>query len=130
MVSPSNQVRLAALEATRLGARLFRANVGLAWVGDVISKTADTLTIRNPRPFKAGTRGMSDSCGWVSVEITPDMVGSKAAVFLAVESKSGKGRSSPDQRAFIAAVRAAGGRAGVSRSNDDTAAIVKGEIRD
>jgi hypothetical protein len=105
-------------------------NVGLAWVGEVISKSPLRIILANPRPFKAGVVGISDSCGWVSVTVTPEMVGSKVAVFLAVEDKSGSGRASVEQKAFVAAVRAAGGRAGVSRCEQDTRAIIAGEIRD
>jgi phosphomannomutase len=130
VVSPANQNRLSQLAASKLGARLFRANVGLAWVGEQIAKTADTITLKNPRPFRAGVVGQSDSCGWISVEITPDMVGSRVAVYLAVEDKQGAGRASVEQKAFIAAVRQAGGRAGVSRGDADVAAIIRGEIRD
>lgn len=130
MTSPANQTRLSQIAASQLGARLFRMNVGLAWVGEIISKTANTITLKEPRPFKSGFKGMSDSCGWISVEITPEMVGRKMAVFLGVEDKSGSGRTSPEQKEFIAAVRAAGGRAGVSMSDEDVAAIIRGEIRD
>lgn len=130
MTSPANQNRQTLMTASANGARLFRVNVGLAWVGEVISKTAERLVMKNPRPFKAGAVGQSDSCGWVSLIVTPEMVGAKIAVFLAIEDKSGSGRTTPEQRAFIEAVRRSGGRAGVSRGDADTAAIIRGEIRD
>lgn len=129
-LSPSNQTRATAITATALGARLFRVQVGLAWVGEQIAKTANSLTLRNPRPFRAGVKGMSDSVGFVPVLITPEMVGRKLPVFLAVENKSGSGRLSTEQRAYIQMVRSFGGRAGVSRCDEDTRAIIEGEIRD
>lgn len=129
-LSPSNQTRATAIEATRLGARLFRVQVGLAWVGEVIQKGVNSITLRNPRPFKAGTKGMSDSVGFVPVTITPEMVGMRLPVFLAIEDKSGTGRLSTEQRAYIQMVRSFGGRAGVSRNDEDTRAIIAGEIRD
>ena len=128
--SPSNQVRTTAIEATRLGARLWRVNVGLAWIGDKISQTENSITLKNPRPFRAGVKGISDSVGFVPVEITPEMVGRKLPVFLAIESKSGSGRLSTEQRAYIQMVRSFGGRAGVSRNDSDTAKIIAGEIVD
>lgn len=130
MVSPANQSRLTQLAATKLGARLFRYSVGLAWIGDVLSKTSDRITLGDYRPFKAGVVGASDNIGFVPVTITADMVGSRVAVFLAIEDKQNSGRTSPEQRDFIAMVRRFGGRAGVSRGDEDTAAIVAGEIRD
>ncbi len=129
-LTPGDQTRNTTIVASRLGARLFRSGVGLAWCGEIIEKTAVKLTLKNPRPFRAGVKGQSDSCGWISVIVTPEMVGSKIAVYLAVEDKQNSGRTSPEQKAFIAAVRAAGGRAGVSRGDEDTAAIIRGEIRD
>lgn len=43
--------------------------------------------------------------------------------FLAVEVKTAVGRVRPEQEAFIAAVRRAGGRAGVARSVDEALSI-------
>lgn len=130
MVSPANQNKLSALEASRLGARLFRYQVGLAWVGEIIAKTTEMIVLKNPRPFKAGVVGVSDSIGFTPVKITTEMVGQTVAVFLAVEDKGGKGRRTKEQADFITLVRSFGGRAGVARNDDDVAAIVRGEIRD
>ena len=57
-------------------------------------------------------KGSSDIIG-----ICPD------GKFLCVEVKSAKGRSTPDQERFIAAVRSKGGRAGVARSVEDALEI-------
>lgn len=138
MTSPANQNRLSQLAASKLGARLWRMNVGLGWIGesvkftkrDVVSVSAGDVLIRQARPFRSGIEGMSDGCGLVPVEITPDMVGQKVAMFLAVEDKQGSGRRTKEQTQFIKAIRALGGRAGVARNDDDVAAIVRGEIRD
>ena len=67
--------------------------------------------------------GSSDLIGWHSITITPDMVGQTVAVFAAVEVKD-RGRATKEQEAFISAVRAAGGLAGVARSVDDARAIL------
>jgi len=49
--------------------------------------------------------GSSDRIGWVSVVVTPDMVGKRVAVFLGVEAKTPGGRTDPkrlaDQTNFI-----------------------------
>ena len=53
-----------------------------------------------------------------------DIIGvCKDGLFLGVEIKTATGRASPAQTAFIAAVRRAGGRAGVARSAQEALAI-------
>jgi len=110
--------------ATTLGARLFRMNVGLAWIGDAIRNKDGSITIRHPRPFRAGVPGMSDLVGWVPVTITPDMVGTTVAVFASVETKAARGRATDEQKNYLAAVSAAGGRAGIARKDDDLTMIL------
>lgn len=137
-VSPSNQNRESQLAASKLGARLWRMNVGLGWVGDSrkfdkaqsVQVEPGDVIVRKARPFHSGVEGMSDGCGLVPVTITADMVGQKVAIFLAVEDKQGTGRLSKEQAAFIKAIRALGGRAGVARDDADVAAIIRGEVRD
>ena len=121
------------MAATKLGARLFRQNVGLAWVGRVergpgtVRLGPNDIVIRNARPFHAGVEGMSDLGGWVPVRITPEMVGQLAAVYAQVEVKLEKGRPSQEQIAWISAVAMSGGRAGVARNEDDLEMILRGE---
>lgn len=143
MPSPGNQNRLTQLLATKLGARLWRMSVGFGWIASpeqtiqatkrpihgLTLQPGDVL-LRQPRPFRAGVEGMSDGGGLVPVTITADMVGRRVAVSLWIEDKQGSGRATKEQRAFIDMVRSFGGRAGVSRSDEDTAAIIRGEIRD
>lgn len=141
MTSPANQNRITQITATALGARLWRMTVGLGWFAAPAStiKPTKPLTVtmrpgdvllRQARPFRAGCVGMSDGGGLVPVVVTQEMVGKTVAVSLWIEDKQGSGRPSTEQRAFIAMVRLFGGRAGVSRNDEDTAAIVRGEIRD
>jgi hypothetical protein len=47
------------------------------------------------------------------------MVGQRLAVFAAIEVKSVTGRPTPEQTAFLAAVRDAGGVACIARSVED-----------
>jgi hypothetical protein len=119
--------------ASELGARLFRQNAGMAWVGDVrryakpdlVRVNPGDVVIRRARPFHAGIAGMSDLGGWVPVTVTADMVGSTVAVVLQVEVKDGA-RTTKEQIAWIDAVNKAGGRAGVARSESDLSTIIKG----
>lgn len=129
-MTPGNQTRTTILTASKVGARLFRINTGLAWVGDIVEKTRERMVILNPRPFKAGVVGMSDTAGFVPTLITPEMVGTTIARFVAVEDKQGTGRPSEEQKSYIKMVRQFGGYAGISRSEPDTIAIINGEIRD
>lgn len=117
--------------ASSLGARLFRQNTGMAWVGKVIRITREQMVrvypgdvvLRNARPFHSGFDGMSDLGGWVPVEITPDMIGSTVAVYAQVEVKEG-GRPTSEQLAWINAVNGAGGKAGVARDEADLRRIL------
>jgi hypothetical protein len=104
--------------------RLFRANSGMAWTGRVVSHTRQFITIADPRTFHGMPSGTSDLIGWQSIEITPDMVGQRVAVFVAVECKAPAGRPTEGQAAFLSAVRRAGGRAVLARSTADVAAAL------
>ncbi len=119
------------IAASAMGARLFRQNVGLAWVGRVervqreraVTVRPGDVVIRSARPFKAGIAGMSDLGGWVPVTITPEMVGSTVAVYAQVEVKDGA-RATGEQERWIAAVLKAGGLAGIARNISDLAGIL------
>ena len=95
------------LRLGRGATRLFRNNVGVF------------LTEDGRRVSTGLCPGSSDVIGWQSIEITPEMVGRRVAVFVAIEAKSPTGRPTREQMAFVAAVRAAGGIAGVCRSSED-----------
>lgn len=115
---------------------LFRANVGKAWQSNDVVKVPRQMPVvmgprdvllRNARPFDTGLPpGFTDLFGMATVTITPDMVGQQVAVFIAPEVKDEKGRPSPLQKNFIAAVNNAGGRAGVVRSVEDAERLVFG----
>lgn len=93
--------------------RLFRANAGLAWQGEVISQTPQRLILGRPRPVRLGPEGMSDIIGW-----------SNGGRFTAIECKYGRNKLTAPQAAFLAAVRNAGGYSGVAYSVDDATKII------
>lgn len=106
---------------------LFRVNSGRAWLGNGQPQRLrdGSVVIPAARPVALGMAlangepvvGQSDLIGWRSIEITPDMVGCKVAVLLAIECKREKGgRTSADQARFIDRVREAGGIAGVANT--------------
>lgn len=66
--------------------------------------------------FGVASPGGSDLIGYRSVEITPDMVGRRIAVFTAIEIKTPTGRATPAQKHFIEHIRKAGGIAAIVRS--------------
>lgn len=95
------------LEACARGeVRLFRNNVG-------------ALEDKTGRVVRYGLcKGSSDLIGYRTVEITPDMVGQRLAVFVALEVKD-KGRLTAEQAQFLEVVRRAGGIAAEVRSVED-----------
>ena len=122
------------LACSRGKTRLWRNNVGLAWVGKVTKVNRTTTVtlhkgdvyIRNARPFRAGVEGMSDLIGWDSVVITPEMVGQTVAIFTALEVKSKTGRIRDKQQLYIDNVKASGGIAGVVRSVEEAKSLLTG----
>jgi hypothetical protein len=71
--------------------------------------------------------GMSDLTGWTTV--TDSGSGAHYAAYTAIEVKSKRGRPTPEQSAFLDAVRRAGGRAGIARSVEDAGRIISGEAQ-
>ncbi len=119
--------------ASELGARLFRQNTGQAWVGKVergnrtVRLGPGDVVIRNARPFHAGFTGMADLGGWSPITITQEMVGATIAQYAQVEVKFGTDRPTKEQLAWIDAVNAAGGRAGIARNENDLSEILFGK---
>lgn len=110
------QVALTRLSAGALVT--FRNNTGTGWTGNEIDKgKAGAVIIRDARPLYAGLcKGSADLIGWRSLVITPEMVGRRVAVFVAIEVKKPGGRLSKEQRHFLESAWKAGAIAGVARS--------------
>ena len=110
--------------------RIFRNNTGMAYQGEKTGEFTRNgerhITLKNPRPIHAGLCvGSSDLIGWKVVEVTPELVGKKVAVFAALEVKTAKGKASPEQVNFLKQVQEAGGIAGLVRSEEDALNIIK-----
>ena len=99
---------------TRQDVRLFRNQVG---------QLPDPRTGRQVQFGLA--KGSADLVGWKTIEVTPDMVGQKVAVFASIEVKTPTGRPTQYQQAWLTAVEKAGGIAGIARSVDDALRIVE-----
>jgi len=99
------------LQSSEQGARLFRNNTALGWVGDVVSRSPSVLVLQNYRPLRAGLCvGGSDLIGWTPRD--------GIAVFTAIEAKTGRLKPTHEQESFLAAVERAGGIARVVRETD------------
>ena len=97
-------------------------------MGKVIRKTADTVTIQNPRPVQFGLHpGSADLIGWQTIQITPEHVGQKLAVFTSIEVKTDTGKVKPDQANWQRVVIDAGGRAFVVRSEEAAVEFLAGK---
>ena len=117
-----NQQLLALSDA---GCIVWRVETAGAWVGKVIHKERDTVTLSGARMIQAGiTKGGSDIIGIVPTVITPDMVGQTLGVFLAGEVKTRSGRPSKEQLNFIQRVNEAGGIAGIARSPQEALDLI------
>ena len=105
--------------------RLFRNNVGQAWVGEAqrIDRPHQTVwlnpgdvVLRNARPLHAGLcPGSPDLVGWRVVQTDRGPV----AQFAGVEVKTGRQRPTKAQRQFLDTLTAFGGLAVVARDPDD-----------
>lgn len=101
------------LELSRGPVRLWRNNTG-------------TLLDRNGRPVQFGLcKGSSDLIGLRSITITPEMVGSRVAVFAALEVKGLRGRLTAEQEAFLRMVEGMGGLAGEVRSVEEGRRVLR-----
>ncbi len=142
MATESTLVKNLMLCASRLGGRLFRNNVGMAWApaggGGNIVRCAPgqryksvticpgDVVVRNARPLHAGLcKGSSDLIGWTRVVVTDQMVGDTVAIFTASEAKGPHGRATKEQGNFIKAVNDNGGIAGVVRSEEDLVELMR-----
>lgn len=100
------------------GVRVWRNNIGLARY----NVKGKTWCVK----YGVGGNGGSDLLGFMPITITPEMVGKRVAVFVAVETKREKGGKKTDaQQAFIDNIVAFGGLAGFASKWEDAIQIIK-----
>tara|TARA_Y100001938_G_scaffold143182_1_gene215566 strand:- start:289 stop:687 length:399 start_codon:yes stop_codon:yes gene_type:complete len=89
----------------------------------------ETGSLPNPRTGKwvdfGLAKGSSDLIGFKTIQVTPDMVGEKLAVFCSIEVKNKRGKVSELQHNWLQVVKKAGGITGVARSIQDALNILK-----
>src|SRR5574344_1490812 len=119
-------LKLTQIEATRRGWRLFKNIIGTGFIGQVVeeydSSAGHIVTLKNARRVQFGVcnPGGLDLIGWQTVEITPEMVGKKIAVFTAVDGKTqGYKSMSAEQKNFSREVKSAGGKAYTAMKAED-----------
>lgn len=102
----NNIEKLIRMEASKNGDRLFPNNVGA------------TRTPTGAYLQYGLCKGSSDLIGWTTIEVTPEMVGKKIAVFTAIEVKTTDSLRK-EQKDFLNLVEQSGGIADVARSTED-----------
>jgi hypothetical protein len=105
--------------------RLWRFNAGMSWQGTELWRKDGRLLLGNPRVVRLGARGMSDLIGLKCITVTPAMIGRRLAVFVGIETKSARGRVTPEQADFLAMLAELGALEGIARSVDDARAILR-----
>lgn len=134
-MSETNLVRLIMLRASQMNNRLWRQQTGMGWIGkstqikqlQTVTLNPGDVVIENARPFHAGFEGQPDTGGWVSVIVTPDMVGQRIAIATQIEVKTETGAKRKKQIAFGEMARSMGVRFGFARSVADAERIMRGE---
>lgn len=90
--------------------RLFRNQVGTGFVGSPKFSDTGGVFIKPFRRVSMGLHvGSADLIGWRSYVIKPEDVGKTVAIFLSVEIKSPKARTTPEQINWRDQVNASGG---------------------
>lgn len=114
-MNPETKIQNAIMIAlSNAGCTVWRNETSGAWVGKVIHKAANQVTLNNARMITFGLCvGSADLIG-----IAPD------GRFMAVEVKTNSGRPSAEQLKFIAHVNENGGVAGIARSTKDALELI------
>ena len=116
MNSETKIQNLILMALSKAGCLVFRNETSGAWVGKVLHKDANQVTLTDARMIRFGLAvGSADIIG-----IAP------CGRFLAIEIKTSKGRATKEQLRFIEAVNNAGGIAGIARSVDDALLLIGG----
>lgn len=104
--------------------RLFNNPVGQAFLGEAVALKDGSVIIKKPVRITYGlVAGSADLIGWKTIEVTPEMVGKKLAVFLSLEIKRPGQKLRKDQAQWAKQVRKFGGIAGAATSIEEAQKI-------
>lgn len=129
-------MRALMVEAPKLGARLWRNNVGSGLMvrgkspqhRESIIAECQAIAVRMGGSASRITFGLptgsGDLIGYVGYTVTPADVGSVIPKFASVEVKTARGRSSDEQKAWHRFVISVGGASGEVRSVDELRALI------
>ncbi len=132
-MSEANLLRSIMLEVSKIGTRIFRFNVGMAWMGKVqrfpapvkILVNPEDIVIRNAYPVHFGFEGMSDLMGWTPID--------GKAIFTAIEVKAPEGKTHKDrllkQTNFVNQVTNAGGIGMFAHSPEEAIHNIKERLK-
>jgi hypothetical protein len=132
-MTEGDNMRRIMIAVSKWGARFWRNNVALAWVGkpEVIRSPKRVavgpgdVVLRNARPLHAGLcKGSHDLIGAVPFVVRPEHVGRKIAAFGSLEVKTESGAVRDDQENFSEQINALGGLAGIARCEEDAIRII------
>ena len=102
------------------GRLVFRNETARAWVGKVVHKAGNQVTLTNAQMLPFGLAvGSSDIIGITPVVITAEMLGRTLGVFTAWETKTKTGKPTDEQVVFMDNVKRFGGFAGVARTEQE-----------
>ena len=94
---------------------VWRVETAGAWVGQMIHQERGMVTLANARMIHAGLCvGGADLIG----------IHKPTGRMIAIEVKSARGRASPEQLNFIAAIKAANGITGIAKSVEDALSLL------
>jgi len=123
-----NIQKLCHIEASEQGATMFRNETFNGWVGKVIHKSGDQVTLSNAKRIAGGLCvGSSDLIGFMPTVITQDMVGQTLPVFTGMEVKTPTGKPSKEQVEWDEFLKSKGCISGVVRSPEDVVTLLTRE---
>lgn len=108
--------------------RIFRNNSGKCWIGaskkfthpQTVNVKAGDVLVQQARYFDAGLcPGSSDLIGLKAIKITPEMVGTEIACFVAIEVKLPNGKVQDNQINFLEMVKKLGGKGIICRDENN-----------
>lgn len=127
--SESSIQRRIQMALAKQGSLVWRNESSGSYMGKVIHKAGDQVTLSGARFLPAGLcKGSSDLICCTPTVITQDMVGKTIGVFTAVEVKTARGRTSPEQDKFLLAVNRAGGIGFVARSAEQAVELLNNAL--
>lgn len=104
------------LRLSRGNIRLFRNNRGKAYMGVVVHKTPEYVTLKSYRFIEFGlVNGAADIIGWRSIKIGPEHVGMTIAQFVSIEAKGSRTVTTEAQKSWCDVAGSMGAAASIVR---------------